>query len=63
MDEVQKKQTLSVNQQLVYLGRQYPDFNRSFFFKFKSLQVTRVNVIVFSYNESQRDALFLIFIL
>ena len=61
MNKVQKKQTVSVNQQLVYLGRQYPDFNKTFF-DFKTLEVARVNVILFSYNESQRDALFLIFI-
>jgi hypothetical protein len=61
MDKVQKKNILSVNQQLVYLETQYPDFTNKFF-NFKTLQVSRVNKIVFSHNESQQDALFLKFI-
>jgi len=31
MEEVQKKKILSVNQQLLYLGRKYPDFTEMFF--------------------------------
>ena len=45
MGKVQKKQTLSVNQQLVYLGTQYPDFDKAFF-NFTTLQFARVNAIL-----------------
>jgi len=46
MGKLQKKETLSVKEQLVYLGTQYPDFNKTFL-NFTTLQVTQVNLILF----------------